>query len=155
MTLQDRQRSAAQDSLGMPPQLASLESRDPTHNTTEAVQVNGRRSSSTHGRYGMNLPAVAEVLGRYGLDPLEEIAKVMSQKIPVRDDRGNPVLDEKGQPVLRTQLSPVEHAKLAAELMQYTRPKLKATEVTIKAPELTDEQIEQRLQGLLARKADE
>lgn len=153
--LHDRQRSAAQESLGMPPQLASLDSRDPTHNVTEAVQVNGRRSSGTHGRYGMNLPAVAEVLARYGLDPLEEIAQVMSQKVPLRDEKGNPILDDKGNPILKTQLSPVEHAKLAAELMQYTRPKLKAVEVTVKPPELTDEQIEQRLQGLLKRGVDQ
>lgn len=151
--LQERQRAAARDLLGDVPQLSSVAAMDDTAAAAESQQLNGRRSSGTHGRYGMNLPAVAEVLARYGLDPLEEIAKVMSQKVPLRDEKGQPILDDKGQPVMRTQLPPAEHAKLAAELMQYTRPKLKAVEVTVKPPELSDDQIEMRLAALLTRKA--
>ena len=39
--------------------------------------------------------------------------------------------------------------RLLTELAQYTRPKLKSVEVVNKTPELSDDQIERRLQALM------
>ena len=39
---------------------------------------------------------VAEVLASYNLDPAEELAKVLVERVPVLDPQGNPVLDKDG-----------------------------------------------------------
>jgi hypothetical protein len=86
----------------------------------------------------LNLRAVVDVLDSYGLDPIEELAKVLVDKAT-------------GQPVMKPKLDIETHVKLLTELAQYTRPKLKAVEITNKTPELSDEQIERRLQALMDR----
>lgn len=116
-----------------------------------AREIDRRRSAQSHNQRTVNLAPVAEVLLRYGLDPAEELARLLAERVPVLDSSGNPVLDADGKPMLRTMLSPADHGKLAAELLQYTRPKLKATEITVKPAELTDDQIDRRLEMLLAK----
>lgn len=107
---------------------------------------------STEGRGRINLKAVGEVLAGYDLDPAHEIAKILAKTKPVFKD-GKPVLDEetglqKEEPVLPTDLA----LKVHLELLRYTRPQLKAVEVTMKEPELTDEQVEARIKALAARR---
>lgn len=100
---------------------------------------------------GLNLRAVADVLESYGLDPIEEVAKAVMAKEPVVVN-GQPVMDPDTGKVIEKHLLPIDlRVKTLIELAQYSRPKLKAVEVTVKPPELTDEQIERRLQGLLSR----
>ncbi len=94
---------------------------------------------------------MADVLARYGFDPAEELARILTERVVVLDSRGNPVLGEDGKPITRTALDPVDHAKLTSDLLQYTRPKLKASEITVKPAELTPEQIDRRIEALLAR----
>jgi hypothetical protein len=100
----------------------------------------------------LNLRAVVDVLDSYGLDPIEELAKVLVDKEPARSRDGAPIIDPAtGQPVMKPKLDIETHVKLLTELAQYTRPKLKAVEITNKTPELSDEQIERRLQALMDR----
>ena len=149
MSLQERQRAQARELVGDVPRMSSIASMDPTADPASAVQINGRRSSLSHGRLGVNMPAVAEVLERYNLDPLEEMAKVLTETKQVLDRDGKPVLDADGKPLTERVLGPKERALVAAELIQYTRPKLKATEVTLKPPEQTDDQVDHRLAALM------
>lgn len=109
---------------------------------------------SLQGRGRLNLKAVADVLGQYGLDPADELAKILTKRKPVLDGKGNPVIDPetgeaKTEPVLPTDLALKTHL----ELLRYTRPQLKAVEVTMKEPELTDEQVNARIKALMARRS--
>jgi hypothetical protein len=72
------------------------------------------RSSRTPGR--INLKAVAEVLEEHGLNPTEEIVKLLR---PIGDD---------GE-VLPSKLDPDTRARVLLELQQYTAPKLKSVEI--------------------------
>lgn len=109
-------------------------------------------SNRTNKRGGINLRAVAEVLDGYGLDPAEAIAKVLTEKKPLTDRNGNAVLDPKtGEPMMVPVLDTETALKAQLELLQYTRPKLKAVEVTVKEPELTPEQVEARIKALQAK----
>jgi hypothetical protein len=120
--------------------------------TTQIAHGPGGRAA--RGRAGMNLAAVGEVLARYGLDPADRLGEILTRKEKVIDRNGNVVIDaETGEPVTRPALDTDTEARLLTELLQYTRPKLKAIEVTVKEPELTDEQIERRLEALMAREA--
>lgn len=108
---------------------------------------------SHQGRGRLNLKAVAEVLQSYDMDPVDEIAKILVKRVPVRDTNGNPVLDpETGEVKMEPALAADLALKTHLELLRYTRPQLKAMEVTVKEPELTDEQTEQRIKALLARR---
>lgn len=142
-------RQQARDTLGDVPRLTTVGDTTP-HDTWRGA----REVPCTRSRPGgkINLAPVAEVLARYGIDPAEELARLLAERVPVLDASGRPVLDAEGKPMLRSMLPPGDHGKLAAELLQYTRPKLKATEITVKPPELTDDQIDRRLESLLARR---
>lgn len=118
------------------PAFATVDTIHPEHaiHQTSAATLRPNRSSQTKGRYGVNLPAVAEVLAEYGVDPAVELALIVRKS---HDDGGLPTQDR---------------ARVLSELLQYVRPKLKATEVTIKPPDLTPEQLDRRLESLLARR---
>lgn len=119
--------------------------------------------ASRNGR--LNLRAVADVLESYGLDPLEEIAKALTNREPVLDENGEPVTDEHGNVQLRRrrirdrngelveapEMAEGDKLKTLVELAQYSRPKLKAVEVRNTEPELTDEQIDRRLEALMTK----
>jgi len=112
----------------------------------------GQGGKTTKSAARLNLRAVADVLERYGLDPIEEVAKVLTESRPLLDRAGNAVLDpETGAPQMVPQVDGEVRLRTLLELAQYTRAKLKATEVTIKTPELSDAQIDARLQALLNR----
>lgn len=68
----------------------------------------------------INLKAVAEVLMEQGLDPTEEIIRIL-----------RPVDPETGLP-LRCLLDEDVQARILNELLQYTQPKLKSIEVRAK-----------------------
>lgn len=141
-------RQQARDTLGDVPRLTTI-----ADTTPHEVFSGGREVPRTRSRPSgkINLAPVAEVLARYGVDPAEELARLLAERVPVLDASGKPVLDADGKPVMKSLLSPADHGKLASELLQYTRPKLKATEITVKPAELTDDQIDRRLEALLAR----
>ena len=83
----------------------------------------------------------------------EELARVLTGHRKVLDRSGNPVLDSEGQPITEPILGDEMRTKVLLELQQYVHPKLKAVEMTVKKAELTDEQVEARLQQLLAKAA--
>lgn len=109
----------------------------------------GLRGTSTKGR--INLKGVAETLAEYGLDPAVEIAKILVATKPARARNGEALTDELGDPVMEPVLDTDVRLKTLLELQQYTAPKLKATEVTLKEEALTVEQIDARLKALMTR----
>lgn len=118
----------------------------------QTQQIGPDKSHQTRGR--LNLKAVADVLATYDLDPADEIAKILAKRKPKLDGKGNPVLDpETGEPLTEPVLPTDLALKTHLELLRYTRPQLKAVEVTVKEPELTDEQAEARIKALLARRS--
>ncbi len=80
----------------------------------------------------INLKAVAEVLADRGLDPTEAIVDIL-----------RPIDPETGEPVA-SKLDPEVQARILNELLQYTQPKLKSSEVKAKvaatAFDINDEQ---------------
>ena len=134
------------------PRMASLQDYGVFGEPSSGVQIGhgpGGRASR-NGR--LNLRAVSDVLEGYGLDPIEELAKVLTTQEPVRARDGCAVIGPDGKPVTKPVVDMDVRVKLLTELAQYTRPKLKSVEVVNKGPELTDEQIERRLESLMARK---
>lgn len=118
----------------------------------DTQEIDRRKSLEKIGR--VNLKAVGDVLSRYGMDPAEELAKILAKRKPVLDGKGNQVFDPETkepltEPVLATDLLLRTHL----ELLRYTRPQLKAVEVTMKEPELTEEQVKARIKALVARGA--
>lgn len=118
----------------------------------DTQEIDRRKSLEKIGR--VNLKAVGDVLSRYGMDPAEELAKILVKRKPVLDGKGNQVFDPETkepltEPVLATDLLLRTHL----ELLRYTRPQLKAVEVTMKEPELTEEQVKARIKALVARGA--
>ena len=134
------------------PRVQSMWDIDEYHTPGQGSQTARRGSRSER----LNLRAVSDVLENYGLDPIEELAKVLVKEEPARSRDGTPIVDENGKPMMKPTLDIDTRVKLLSELAQYTRPKLKSVEVVNRGPELTDEQIDRRLQALLERtkKAD-
>jgi hypothetical protein len=135
------------DKVGDVPALAQRSAFD----LASAPDVDRKAAAAGRLTAKVALAPVADVLARYGFDPAEELARILTERVVVLDSRGNPVLGEDGKPITRTALDPVDHAKLTSDLLQYTRPKLKASEITVKPAELTPEQIDRRIEALLAR----
>lgn len=117
---------------------------DPNTNLTSLAR-SGKAQFDPRGRHtdGVNLKDVAAVLASYGLDPAVEIAGILAPCDVVGE--GGEI---EGQ---LYQLDARERVKALLELMQYVRPKLKAVEVTVKEPELTDDQVQARVQALLTK----
>ena len=90
-----------------------------------------------------SLRGVVEVLEEYGLDPTAEIAKALN----ATDTKSLP----DGSVVEVPKIDAETRAKLSLSLLEYVQPKLKSVEVINKGPELTDEQIEKRIEALVAR----
>lgn len=135
------------DAVGDAPRVPSMYDVDDYHTPSHSSQTARRGSRSDR----LNLRAVSDVLEGYGLDPIEELAKVLTAKDVKRARDGSPVLDGDGKPLTEPVLDMDTRVKLLTELAQYTRPKLKSVEVVNKTPELTDEQIDRRLQALVER----
>lgn len=148
-------RNALAETVGDVPRMATVQAYDPITEGQVASPAQIRHGPG--GRAGftkVNLAAVIDVLGSYGMDPAEEIAKALNATKPVLNSRGEPVLDPKtGEPMVEPVMDVADRAKIHMELLQYTRPKLKAVEVQLKEPELTDEQIDRRLERLMAQVA--
>lgn len=133
--------------IGDVPRLAA---RPPWNTETAEITERHTQHAKRRGAH-VALAPVADVLARYGFDPAEELARLLTEMVPVLDARGQPVIGEDGKPVMRHVLPLDEHAKLTAELLQYTRPKLKSSEITVKPPDLTDDQLDRRIEALLKR----
>lgn len=113
-------------------------------------QIGTRRSTGHSGK--INLRAVSDVLATYGMDPIEEIAKILAAKEVCVDRNGVPIIDpQTGQPMVKPVLPPDIALRTHLELLQYTRAKLKSVEVTMKEQDLTEAQIDNRLKALMAR----
>ena len=146
-----RKDSNLRDTVGDVPRMSSMWERDQATDPISEAQIKhgpgGRASRSDK----LNLRAVSDVLEGYGLDPIEELAKVLTTQEPMRARDGSTIYDEHGKPVMKPVVDMDVKVKLLTELAQYTRPKLKSVEVVNKGPELTDDQIDRRLQALMAR----
>lgn len=116
----------------------------------------GKRAGNVRGTF--NLRGVVEVLTEFGLDPVAELARALQKTKPVyeRDDEGRlvPVLDgNTGLQLREPVLEEAVRVKVLTELTNFVHPKLKAVEMTVKKPELTDAQLDQRLAALMKRAA--
>lgn len=110
------------------------------------------KSAATKGHPRLNLRSVAEACIDAGLDPAVEIPKALLATEPLIY-QGKPVLNEDGTPVLRPVLDSDTRLRTLTELLSYIQPKLKAVEITLKEPDLTEEQVQARIASLLARTA--
>lgn len=114
----------------------------------------GQRTSANRSRSGFNLRGVCEVLEEFGLDPVAEVSRILMERKPVtviQEGQVVPVLDANGQPKTQPSLDIETRTKVLMELTNFVHPKLKAVEMTVKKPELSDEQVEARLVELLGR----
>ena len=103
------------------------------------TQMDGRSRSRT-GKMAMR--TVAETLAGYGLDPAVEISGILMPRMEIDPDgveRQKYALDDR------------ERAKALLELMQYVHPKLKAVEITKLPDEMTEEQVDRKLEALFAK----
>ena len=119
------------DSVGdVPRGYGSMWDRDPTHEYFAPPQI-GHGPGGRASRSGkLNLRAVSDVLEGYGLDPIEELAKVLTTEEPQRARDGSVITDpETGKPLLKPVVDMDTKVRLLTELAQYTRPKLKSVEV--------------------------
>jgi hypothetical protein len=137
--------------VGDVPRMATVNDWDNFKQPTTPQLGHGPGSKVNKSGNGLNGRAVAEVLNSYDLDPIEEMAKAVTGFDPVIARDGTPMVDNEGRPVLKPRLDIDTRMRTLVELAGYTRPKLKSIEVTQKAPELTDEQIDKRLDALLAK----
>jgi hypothetical protein len=139
------------DLAGAPPKLATLEDLDvPTAAKTgrrHAIQ----RSSKLPGR--INLKAVADALADAGLDPTEEMIRILQKEVPVFTPTGKPLIDPKTKKqMMRPAVDDDTKLRTLNELLQYTQPKLKAMEMKVSGSlELTAEELDQRLALLLSK----
>lgn len=107
-----------------------------------------------------NLKAVAEVLVEYGLNPFEEVARVMQARRPVRyppghEQAGQIVLDDDGNEVTEPVIHGIDRAKIGLELGKYIAPKLKAVEMKVEdKTKLTEAELDERIAAMLQRRAD-
>ena len=134
---------------GAPPRLASAEDLEAAGPRT-GVQHPAQRSS--HKPLGINLRAVSEALVEEGLDPAVEFARILRGR-PATDPAGNPLIDPAtGDQARVYEIDTDVRVRMLSEILQYTQPKLKAVEVKMSgALELSSEQLETRLQALLAK----
>lgn len=139
---------------GAPPKMATVDDltaggalRDGRAHAIQTTQAKGKRDQAK-----INLKAVAEALIDEGLDPAIEIARVLKGR-PLVDSNGNPVLDPvTGHEVMEHAIDPEVRLRTLNSLLEFTQPKLKAVEVKMSGHlELTNEQLDQRLQALLAK----
>jgi hypothetical protein len=140
---------------GAPPRMATTEDLEAAGADISSPHAR-KRSYSTKGgavdiKHRINLKAVAEACIDEGLDPAVEITKALAKQIPLMKG-GQPVLDDQGNPVMVHLVDPDTRLRTLNELLQYTQPKLKAVEVKMSGSlELSSEQLDQRLEMLLAR----
>lgn len=154
-TIVGRGDADLREQVGDVPRMAAVPDPYGTPYAPQIAAGQGGRTTKSLGR--LNLRAVADVLETYGLDPIEEVAKILVKEEPLLDRQGNAVINQAtGAPMMKPALPSDVHLRTLLELAQYSRPKLKAVEITQKAPELTDDQVEKRLAALLdRRKKDE
>jgi hypothetical protein len=123
-----------------------------------------RRHTRTDTRFGdvkdpatapFNLKAVTEALVDAGLDPFVELARALQERVPVLLADGSPRLDPvTGQPMDRLVMGARDRASVLIELAQYYTPKLKAVDVRVEDKrQLTEEQLNERIAGVLERAA--
>ena len=105
----------------------------------------GKRRAG-HGKF--NLRGVIEVLEEFGLDPVAEVAQALQERVPVMHN-GQQAVDGKGKGLTKPALDLELRTRVLMGLTEYVHPKLKSVEMTVKKPELTDDQVEQRLAVLL------
>lgn len=104
----------------------------------------GQRTTANQGKKKFNLRGIVEVLEEYELDPTAEIAKALRATKRGRNAEG----EEINVPVIDADT----RAKISLALLEYVQPKLKSVEVKHTGPELTDEQIDKRIEALIGKK---
>lgn len=136
---------------GAPPRLASPEDLEAAGPRTGRQHPVSRQSMKPHG---INLRAVSEALVEEGLDPATEFARILRGR-PAVDAGGNPVIDPvTGDQARVYDLDTDVRARMLGEILQYVQPKLKAVEVKMSGMlELSDDQLNARLEALLAKAA--
>lgn len=129
------------------------------HRLAGRAELSKQRNSKSgdgvvrHGDKGrISLRAVADACVDAGLDPAAEIVRVLQTKKPALDRSGRPILGPDGLPVEVDEIDMDTRLRTLNELLQYTQPKLKAVEVKMSGTlEIPSEQLDQRLQALIAK----
>lgn len=118
---------------------------------TRARPVDGEPKDAATAPF--NLRAVKEVLEDEQMDPFVEIARALTEEVPVLQADGTPRLDPVyGKPLMRRVIGARDRASILIELAQYYTPKLKAVEMKVEDKrELTEEQLNDRIATLLER----
>ena len=114
-----------------------------------------RMSNATQNKAGINLRSVAEVLDAHGLNPFEEVAKIMAKTRPVMDRNGDPVIDpDTLMPMHEHVLDDQTRARVALELGQYIKPKLKSIEMKVEdSRQMSEDEVEAKIARLMAKAA--
>lgn len=143
------------DLVGDVPRLATsqdLMGANPPLTGRSHIRVAARNARRTPAAF--SLRTVAEACLEAGLDPAQAIAAALTSQVQARDRMGTPVVDDEGNPVMVDTVDPDTRLRVLSSLLEYTQPKLKAVEVKMSgALELSSEQLDQRLQALLAKAA--
>lgn len=97
---------------------------------------------------------VWDTLEEHGLDPTAELARIL-QPVALLNPDGSQVLDSEGRPVLKHRLDDRTRAQMFLALHDFVAPRLKAIDVKVDtSADLTDEQLQQRIDTLLAAERD-
>lgn len=154
MATKKHRASRHADLAGDVPQLATVQDLQGANTPATGRQHAKQISSSTkaRGSHRINLKAVADALIDEGLDPATELTRILKGEL-MYDDAGNPVLHPITGEHQRTYLIDSDtRVRTLNEMLQYTQPKLKAVEVKVSGSlELTNEQLDMRLESLLAK----
>lgn len=104
-------------------------------------------------RSKINISEVARACVEHGLDPAVEIARVLKGQPLVDPNTGEVLVDPvTGEAEVQHLVSPEVRLRTLLSLIEYVQPKLKAVDVKVSGSvELSDEQLDQRLEALLQR----
>lgn len=150
-----RDATAAADSRGMPPQLATIDAFSAI-GTPKSGRADAKRTAKGKGGPKappkINLKPIVEACLDEGLDPAVEIAKVLKGR-PVYNQDGTPEIDPvTGGQRLEYDVDGDVRLRTLNSLLEYMQPKLKAVEVKMSGSlDLTSEQLDQRLTALLSK----
>lgn len=143
-------RADAAELAGAPPQLATVAGYAGANDATTNGHARQRAAKQPDR---INLRSVAEACIEHGLDPASEIARALTLMVPLVR-HGVPVMDEHGQPVMVPAVDMDTRLRVAGQLLEYTQPKLKSTEVKVSgALELSGDQLDARIAALLSKGA--
>jgi hypothetical protein len=132
-------------------QLPARPTLDGRHTRSRGRLVEGEPKDAATAPF--NLRAVKAVLEDEQMDPFVEIARALTETVPVLMADGSPRLDPAtGEPLVRRAIGARDRASILIELAQYYTPKLKAVEMKVEDKrDLSEQQLDERIGAILER----